>query len=103
MKDVRSFLGHLGLYREFIQDFSKIAKPLMNFFAKDMPFHFYEECSKAFNRLKETLTSAPILHSPIWGERFELICDASDYDVQVVLGQYVDTKPHVIHNESFFE
>jgi len=52
---------------------------------------------KAFNKLNEALTSAPILHPPIWGEPFELMCDASDCTVGVVLGQHVDRKPHVIY------
>jgi len=30
MKDARSFLGHVGFYRRFIKDFSKIARPLTN-------------------------------------------------------------------------
>ena len=54
----------------------------------------------AFSKLKETLTSAPILHPPIWGEPFELMCDASDYTVRVVLGQCVDKKPYVIYYAS---
>ena len=40
MKDIRSFLGHVGFYRRFIRNFSKIARPLTNFLAKDMPFIF---------------------------------------------------------------
>ena len=28
VKGVRSFLGHVGFYRRFVKDFSKIAKPL---------------------------------------------------------------------------
>jgi len=65
VKDIRSFLGHVGFYRRFIQNFSKIAKPLTNLIAKDVPFHFSEKCLNAFNRLKEALTSAPILYPPI--------------------------------------
>jgi len=40
MKEVRLFLGYVGLYRRFIKDFNKIAKPLTNLLTKDVPFHF---------------------------------------------------------------
>ena len=100
VKDIRLFLGHAGFYRRFILDFSKIAKPLTNLLAKDVPCQFSGECLKPFNRLKEALTSTPILHPPIWGESFELMCDASDYAVGAVLGQRVDSKPHAIYSAS---
>ena len=48
-----------------MQNFSEIVKPLTNLVAKDMPFHLSEECLKTFNRPKEALISAPILHPPI--------------------------------------
>ena len=50
----------------------------------------------AFSKLKDALTSAPILHPPILGEPFELMCDESDYTVGVLLGQCVDKKSHII-------
>jgi len=40
VKDVRSFSGHAGFHQRFIQDFSKIFKPLSSLLAKDVPFHF---------------------------------------------------------------
>ena len=86
MKEVRSFFGHAGFYRQFIKDFSKIAKPLTNLLAKDVLFRFFDECHAAFSKLKEVLTSTPILHPSIWREPFELMCDASDYAPRVVLG-----------------
>ena len=89
LKYIRSFLGHVRFYRRFIQYFNKIAKLLTNLLAKDISFHFFDECLKAFNRLKEVVTSAPILYSPVQQEPFELMCDAS---VRVVLGQCVDRK-----------
>ena len=46
IKDIRSFLGYVGLYRWFIKHFSKIARPLTNLLAKDVPFDFNEECFK---------------------------------------------------------
>jgi len=51
----------------------------------------------AFTKFKEALTSAPILHPPIWGELFELMCDASNYAIGIVLGQRVNKKPRVIY------
>ena len=61
VKGIRSFLGHAGFSRRFIKDFSKIAKPLTNFLAKDALFIFYNDCLEAFCRLKEALISASIL------------------------------------------
>ena len=39
---------------------------------------------------------APILQSPNWDLPFEIMCDALDYAVGVVLGQRIDKKPIVI-------
>jgi len=87
VKAIRSFLEDAGFYRRFIKDLIRIAKPLTNLLAKDVPFHFSEECHVAFLKLKESLTFAPVLHPPIWGDPFELMCDTSNYAVGVVLGQ----------------
>jgi hypothetical protein len=48
VKEVRSFLGHAGFYRRFIQDFNKIARPLCKLLVKEAPFIFDEDCKKAF-------------------------------------------------------
>jgi len=52
IKDIWSFLGHAGLYRRFIKDFSKIARPLTNLLAKDMPFDFDDESFKSWKKFK---------------------------------------------------
>nr|GFB24330.1 reverse transcriptase domain-containing protein [Tanacetum cinerariifolium] len=61
VKGVRSFLGHAGFYRRFIQDFSKIARPMTHLLKKETPFVFSKECIDAFNTLKKNLTEALIL------------------------------------------
>nr|GEV07293.1 reverse transcriptase domain-containing protein [Tanacetum cinerariifolium] len=61
VKGIQSFLGHVGFYRRFIQDFSKIATPMTRLLEKDTPFLFSKECVKAFQTLKRKLTEAPIL------------------------------------------
>ncbi|XP_073033769.1 uncharacterized protein [Primulina eburnea] len=44
----------------------------------------------AFEKIKKALVTAPIMIVPYWKEPFELMCDASDYAVGVVLGQRRD-------------
>ena len=61
MREVRSFLGHVGLYRRFIKDFSKKALPLSELLQKDVDFIFDEGCKKAFDCLKKALTTTPII------------------------------------------
>jgi hypothetical protein len=62
IKGIRSVLGHVGFYRQFIKNFSHIARSLTNLLAKDVPFEFDEACLKAFETLKKALTSALIGH-----------------------------------------
>ncbi|CAN6695149.1 unnamed protein product [Malus baccata var. baccata] len=100
VREVRSFLGHAGFYRRFIKDFSKISNPLCRLLQKDVAFDFNKECEKAFNHLKEMLTSAPIIVPPDWSLPFELMCDASDYALGAVLGQRKEKRPHVIYYAS---
>ncbi|GJV84133.1 reverse transcriptase domain-containing protein [Tanacetum coccineum] len=64
VKGVRSFLGHAGFYRRFIQDFSKISRPMTHLLEKETPFVFSKECVEAFNALKKKLTEEPILVAP---------------------------------------
>jgi hypothetical protein len=87
VKSLRSFLGYAGFYRRFIKDFSKITKPLAHLLQKDVTFDFDEKCLAAFRTLKRALVSAPIIQPPDWSQPFEIMCDASDNAVGVVLGQ----------------
>ncbi|GJX94235.1 DNA-directed DNA polymerase [Tanacetum coccineum] len=87
VKGVRSFLGHAGFYRRFIQDFSKIARPMTHLLEKETPFVFSKDCIDAFQTLKKKLTEAPILVVPDWNLPFIIMCDASDFAIGAVLGQ----------------
>ena len=61
---------------------------------------FNEECLEAFNTLKAKLVFAPVITTPDWGQEFELMCDASDYAVGVVLGQRKGRMFHTIYYAS---
>ncbi|RVW70362.1 Retrovirus-related Pol polyprotein from transposon 17.6 [Vitis vinifera] len=94
VKGVRQFLGHAGFYRRFIQDFSKLSRPLCELLAKDAKFVWDERCQKSFDQLKQFLTTAPIVRAPNWQLPFEVMCDASDFAIGAVLGQREDGKPY---------
>nr|GEX66163.1 DNA-directed DNA polymerase [Tanacetum cinerariifolium] len=100
VKGVRSFLGHVDFYRRFIQDFSKIARPMTHFLGKETPFVFSKDCIDAFETLKKKLTEAPILVVLGWNLPFELMCDASDFAIGAVLGQRNSNHFQPIHYAS---
>ncbi|GJU23421.1 reverse transcriptase domain-containing protein [Tanacetum coccineum] len=64
VKGVRCFLGHADFYRRFIQDFSKITRPMTHLLEKETPFVFSKDCIDAFRNLKMNLPEAPILSCP---------------------------------------
>nr|GEW87656.1 reverse transcriptase domain-containing protein [Tanacetum cinerariifolium] len=100
VKGIRSFLGHAGFYRRFIQDFSKIARLMTHLLEKDTPFFFSKECVEAFQTLKRKLTEASILIAPDWDLPFELMCVASNFAIGVVLGQRQEKYFRPIHYAS---
>nr|GEW26843.1 reverse transcriptase domain-containing protein [Tanacetum cinerariifolium] len=85
VKGVRSFLGHTGFYRRFIQDFSKIARPMTHLLEKETPFVFSKDFVNAFETLKKKLTEAPILIVPDWNLPFKLMCDANDFAISAYM------------------
>ena len=100
VKGIRSFLEHVGFYRRFIKDFSKISRPLTRLLCKETKFEFDGDGLAAFHTIKGALVSAPIVQPPDWELPFEIMTDASDFAVRAVLGQRNDKKLHVIYYAS---
>nr|GEZ22164.1 reverse transcriptase domain-containing protein [Tanacetum cinerariifolium] len=59
-----------------------------------------KDCIKYFQTLKKKLTEAPILIAPNWDLPFELLCDASDFAIDAVLGQRHEKHFKPIHYAS---
>jgi hypothetical protein len=59
--EVRSFLGLAGYYWQFIEGFSKIAKPMTSLLEKGREFKWDWKCQDSFNQLKLRLMSPPML------------------------------------------
>ncbi|GJX12783.1 putative reverse transcriptase domain-containing protein [Tanacetum coccineum] len=62
--EIRSFLGLAGYYRRFIENFSKIAKPLTLLTQKNKTYVWGDKQDEAFQILKEKLCNAPVLALP---------------------------------------
>ena len=86
VKGVKSFPGHAGFYRRFIKYFSKIARPLCRLLEKDTKFDFNNACKLSFDEIKARLVVAPVMATPNGNKNFEIMCDASDFAMIVVLG-----------------
>ena len=85
--EVRSFLGLAGYYRRFIQDFSKLVKPMTHLTQKGVRFEWNENCERSFQELKKRLTSAPVLIIPERDHGYTVYCDASREGLGCVLMQ----------------
>ena len=46
--EIRSFLGMAGYYRIFIEDFSRLATPMMRLTQKEVKFDWDDRCEEAF-------------------------------------------------------
>ena len=110
VKELRIFLGFTGYYRRFVKDYSKIARPLNDLLTgpnpkkkrgrkpkvKPVPWQWEEAQQLAFEKLKDCLTSPPILGYPDFGKPFVLHTDASCQGLGAVLYQKTDGVDRVI-------
>ena len=85
--EICSFLGLVGYYRRFIEDFSRLVAHMMRLIRKEVKFEWNDQCEKAFQELKMRLTSALILIVPEWGQMYTVYCNASKDRLGCVLMQ----------------
>ena len=108
-KQLRGFLGLAGYYRRFIQGFAKIASPLHALIGgpskkrptvqvRSGPFKasWLDAQEQAFEELKRSLVSAPVLGHPDFRQPFILEVDASFHGLGAVLSQEQDGSKVVI-------
>ncbi len=87
LTELRSFLGMLNYYNQFIEDFAHIAAPLYDLTRKEIKFEMNEQRREAVDKLKQKLLTAPILRHPNFQSPFTIYTDASNVAVGVVLAQ----------------
>ena len=92
-KEVKQFLGLIGYYRKFIPRFADISRPLTKLSRHNVVFDWTDQCSKAFNHLRELLMEYPILRYPDPTQGYVLYTDASGIGWLGVLTQeHLDKK-----------
>jgi hypothetical protein len=87
VKEVQSFVGFANFYRRFIKDFADIARPLHDLTRKDAPWSWTEKEKQAFDMLKRSITSSPVLIFPDDHKPYKVEADSSDYATGAVLSQ----------------
>lgn len=86
-KNIKQFLGLAGYYRRFIQNFSKISKPLTTLLKKETRFTWSDAQETAFTRLRDALCEEPVLQYPDFTKSFIVTTDASDTAIGGILSQ----------------
>ena len=91
VKDVESFLGFTNFYQHFIHNFSHIARPLNKLKGKKK-WKWEEEHQKAFEELKEKITSQLVLALTKREGKFRVEMDTSGHAIGGVLSQEQEGK-----------
>src|SRR5487761_1770368 len=91
--EVRKFLGFTGYYRYFIQNYSSIARPLLDLTQKATPWHWEDRQQDAFIALRLQMCSKPILQQLDFNKLFHVYTDASAYGVGAILSQEGEINP----------
>ncbi|MBW0547078.1 hypothetical protein O181_086793 [Austropuccinia psidii MF-1] len=93
-KEIQSFLGFSGYYRQHIKDFASIARPIYKLCDKDTVFEMTVDRVKAFESLREALTTAPLLLMPDFKLPFKFYIDESGDGLGAALQQV-----HIINDK----
>ncbi|KAK3548098.1 hypothetical protein QTP70_004725 [Hemibagrus guttatus] len=102
IKDLQRFLGFANFYRRFIQNYSSVAGPLTSLLrGKPRRLCWSDQAQVAFVKLKDSFTTAPILHHPDPDLPFVVEVDASSSGIGAVLSQRHGV-PSKLHPCAFF-
>lgn len=96
VRQIRSFLGLSSWYRRFVPNYAQKSSSLTKLLRKHQRWEWKESQEKAFKRLKDSLTTAPILTCPDFNIPFVVQVDASQNGLGASLTQNIDRSERVI-------
>lgn len=96
VKEVKSFLGMVNFYRDFIPSFASLTDPLNNLTRKNVPFEWTQDCEQSFQKVKELITSAPVLAFFDDSKEIRIYTDACKKGIGGILNQVHDGKERLV-------
>ena len=85
VKNIQKFLEMVNYYRQFIQGFASIARPLYDMIKKDRKWEWTKKQERAFEELKKRFMQEPVLAAPDLDKKMRIEVDALDYATGGVL------------------
>jgi hypothetical protein len=91
-KQVRSLIGLVSFYRRYVSNFASIVSPLVELTKKSQPnkVRWSDECQRAFDLIKNVLSSEPVVRLPDFSRPFTVRSDASSTGIGAALMQSDD-------------
>jgi hypothetical protein len=88
VKELKSFLGIFTYYMKFVKVFSQLTVPLTDL-TKKGDFIWMEKTQETFEKMKQVMSSCPVLALPDFTRPFVLECDASGIGIGSILMQNI--------------
>ena len=86
--ELRQWLGLANYLHKYTKDYAGSIQPLSSLLKKDATWSWRPEHQAAFDAVKKSLASAPVLILPDDTKPFHVVCDASDFAIGCALMQF---------------
>ncbi|KAE9340565.1 hypothetical protein PF008_g11045 [Phytophthora fragariae] len=86
--ELRQWLGLANYLHKYTKAYAGLIQPMSSLLKKDVAWNWHPEHQDAFDAVKKSLASAPVLMLPDTSRPFHVVCDASDFAIGCALMQF---------------
>nr|KAE8920838.1 hypothetical protein PF009_g28872 [Phytophthora fragariae] len=79
--ELRQWLGLANYLHKYTKDYAGLIQPMSSLLKKDVTWNWRPEHQDAFDAVKKSLASVPVLMLPDTSRPFHVVCDASDFAI----------------------